>query len=241
MTPFTLIMAYYDNPGMLEHHIAGWFGLPAEQRRLLHVRIVDDGSPRFAAETIARMYVNELNAKLASFELYRMGVDVPWNQDACRNLGVDKTGSSWMLMTDIDHVVTANTWQRLMFDRLDKHAAYRFSRVSAPDMQPYKLHPNSWALTAKTFWSMGGYDEALAGNYGTDGDFGRRLAAVAQIIDLPESIIRYPRDVIPDASTTTLQRKNPDDKVRIKALYKARGRVPNWKPLVLSFPYERVL
>lgn len=250
MTPFTLIMAYYDNPRMLEHHIDAWFSLPEEQRRLLHVRIVDDGSPRWHAVTIARAYINELKAKLASFELYRMGVDVPWNQDACRNLGASKATTDWLLMTDIDHVVPAATWQRLMFGPLDASRVYRFGRVSAPSMEPYKHHPNSWAFTRKVFWSCGGYDEALAGYYGTDGDFGRRLLGVSDLENLPnavglthlpEVLIRYPREVIADASTTTLERKKPQDKAEIRRIIKERGRISDWRPSTLSFPFERVL
>lgn len=239
MTPFTLIMAYYDNPGMLLHHIGVWFTLPEEQRKLLHVRIVDDCSPQSPAERIARAYINELNSKLASFELYRMSVDVPWNQDACRNLAVSKSPTQWLLMTDIDHVVPAATWRRVMFDKLDKKMCYRFGRVSAPGMEPYKHHPNSWACTTKIFWESGGYDEALAGYYGTDGDFGRRIVAVAPLQQLPETLIRYPREVIADASTTTLERKKPGDKEHLYKLMKNR-RV-DWKPRTLSFPFERVL
>lgn len=239
MTPFTLIMAYYDNPGMLLHHIGVWLALPEEQRQLLHVRIIDDGSPRWPAERTARAYINELNSKLASFELYRMGVDVPWNQDACRNIGASKAATQWLLMTDIDHVVPAATWQRLMFGKLDKKVVYRFGRVSAPGMEPYKHHPNSWAVTSKLFWQSGGYDESLAGYYGTDGDFGRRLVRQGVLAQLPEFLIRYPREVIPDASTTTLERKNPDDKEKIYKITK--NRPADWSPKILSFPFEKVL
>lgn len=241
MRPFTLIMAYYDNPTMLEHHIGVWFDLPKEQRKLLHVRIVDDGSPRCRASTIAGAYVNELSAKLASFELYRMSVDVPWNQDACRNLAVSKTVTDWMLMTDIDHVVPQNTWQRLMFGKLDAARVYRFGRVSAPSMDAYKHHPNSWALTKEIFWACGGYDEALAGYYGTDGDFGRRLLNGVKLDELKEVLIRYPRDVIADASTTTLERKKQDDKREIYRIVKGRAHLQDWRPRTLSFPFERVL
>lgn len=239
MTPFTLVMAYYDNPGMLVHHIGVWFALPKELRKLLHVRIIDDGSPRSPAEPIARGYFNELNAKLGSFELYRMGVDVAWNQDACRNIGAKDPKTDWLLLTDIDHVAPEATWRRLMCGQLKTGCVYRFGRVSAPGMEPYKHHPNSWACTSKMYWRSGGYDEALAGYYGTDGDFGRRLLAQAPLIELKDVLIRYPREVIPDASTTTLERKRPGDKEQIYRIMK--GRDASWQPRVLSFPFEKVL
>jgi hypothetical protein len=139
----------------------------------------------------------------------------------------------------MDHCVPLDTWRRLMLGKLNRKAAYRFGRVSAPEMQPYKHHPNSWAMRAKTYWRCGGYDEQLAGNYGTDGDFLIRVRAQCVIEDLPEFLIRYPREVIPDASTTTLERKRTDQKDNIRRLVGARG--IDWKPVHFSFPFERVL
>jgi hypothetical protein len=244
VTPFTLVMAYYDNPGMLQHHIRVWIGLPQEIRQALHVVVVDDGSPRWPAISAVSQSARVTPGwgdLIADFQLFRMKEDIPWNQDACRNLGVKHAATQWLLLTDIDHVVPLATWRRLMAGKLDKHGVYRFGRVSAPDMQPYKHHPNSWALRAKTFWRCGGYDETLAGNYGTDGDFMVRLRRVAEIQDLPEVLIRYPRDVIPDASTTTLQRKLPEQKANVSRLIAERSTVADWRPLVLSFPFERLL
>lgn len=242
MTHFTLVMAYYDNPGMLTHQIKVWLGMPKEIRQALHVIVVDDCSPRWPALAAATKFsVGGWADLIGSFELWRMKQDIPWNQDACRNLGVKHAPTPWLLLTDMDHVVPVATWRRLMTGKLDKHAVYRFGRVSAPDMAPYKLHPNSWALRAKTYWRCGGYDEALAGNYGTDGDFMVRLRRVAELKDLPEVLIRYPREVIPDASTTTLVRKSPEQKKVVSQLIAARSEIPNWSPRVFSFPCERVL
>lgn len=240
MTPFTLVMAYYENAGMLDKQIDAWAKLPDEIRSHLHVRIVDDGSPRAPARKNAIRATGLVGpGGIASFELYRVGVDVAWNQDACRNIGVRHAASQWLLLTDMDHVVPEATWRRLMFSHLNKATVYRFARVSAPDMAPYKHHPNSWALTAKMYWRIGGYDETLAGNYGTDGDFLVRARGLTQIVELPQHLIRVPREVVPDASTTTLQRKLPEQKDNIRRLIAARRE--GWKPLLFSFPYEREL
>jgi hypothetical protein len=235
MTPFTLVMAYYDNPDMLRRQFEVWHALPPAVRQHLHVRIVDDGSPRWPAESVCTTV-----AGLASFQLWRMGVDVRWNQDACRNVGVREAATPWVLLTDMDHIVPVETWARLMVDRIDKGVVYRFGRVTAPAMTHYKHHPNSWAMRAKTYWKIGGYDEALAGNYGTDGDFLVRTRQCAPIVDLREVLIRVPREVCPDASTTTLERKSDADKARIRDLIAARRTKAGWRPLHFSFPCERV-
>lgn len=231
MTPVTLIMAYYENAGMLAEHYRLIRMLPPELRAQLRVIVVDDGSPTApaAAEDVG-----------ASLQVYRMKVDVRWNQDACRNVGVRHAETDWVLMTDMDHIVPRGTWAALMSGRWDNEVAYSFARVSAPDETPYKPHPNSWFLSKWLFEKVGGYDERFAGYYGTDGDFKVRLLREARRhTQLPEYLIRVPRSVIPDASTTTYQRKEPQDRPTVDRLRIERDKtydgIRRYK-----FPYERV-
>lgn len=240
VTPFTLVMAYYENAGMLAEHSRAWAKLPDDIAENLNVIVVDDGSPTAPAEAAAKSSHSSGWAGVASFQIWRMGVDVRWNQDACRNVGVREAPTPWVLLTDMDHLVPEATWRRLMLGKLKKRRVYRFGRVTAPEMTPYKYHPNSWALTRDLYWQAGGYDETLAGNYGTDGDFLNRIRRTADIEDLSEVLIRYPRELIPDASTTTLERKRPADKENVNRLIKAR--TDSAAPLLhFSFPCARVL
>jgi hypothetical protein len=57
----------------------------------------------------------------------------------------------------------------------------------------------------------------FAGYYGTDGDFKERVSwpMPAKIKMFKEHIIRVPRTVLADASTTTYLRKQPEDKPMI--------------------------
>lgn len=238
MREFTLVMAYYLNRGMLIEQAEHWRKLPQDIAARLHVVIVDDGSPEDAAREAMRSISPP---PLASLQIWRMLVDVPWNQDACRNLGVREAQSEWLLLTDMDHIVPAATWRRLMQGKLSKQAVYRFGRISAPSMEPYKSHPNSWAMTRTTYWECGGYDERLAGNYGTDGDFLVRVRSRRNIVELADVLVRVPREVIPDASTRTLRRKQPEDKENIRRLLYARANDEHWHPLHFSFPHKRVL
>lgn len=238
MRDFTLIMAYYDNRQMLIEHARHWNELPRELARNLHVVIVDDGSPNAPAGDAVKSITFPT---LASVQIWRMLVDVPWNQDACRNLGVKHAPTEWLLLTDMDHIVPPPTWDRLMRGQLDQQTVYRFGRVSAPTMEPYKRHPNSWSLTKRTYWDCGGYDERLSGNYGTDGDFLTRVKHRRTIVDLCEVLVRVPRDVVPDASTTTLKRKDPAEKENIRRLLAERTGDIQWRPLHFSFPHKRVL
>jgi hypothetical protein len=232
MRPFTFICAYYENAGMFREQQRVWRSLPADIRAQLHVIVVDDGSP----VTPALPHVDETG--LASFRLYRLGVDIRWNWLACRNLGVHEATTDWVFLTDIDHVVPAATWSALMTKKLDVRAVYRFNRVDAPALTPYKPHPNTWCMTREMFDAIGGYDERFSGFYGTDGEFRDRVNATAnKVVMREEVIVRYPREVVADASTTRYGRKEEQDGIHVPRIREERNKLPNWRPLRLTFPW----
>jgi hypothetical protein len=232
MRDVTLIMAYYENPGMLRQQLEHCARMPPEVREHLRVIVVDDGSPASPASPV------DTGCPL---EMFRVDVDVRWNQDACRNIGARHCVTQWMLLTDMDHVVPAETWYAIMTCDLHEYTAYRFRRVTAPKMDPYKVHPNSYLMTRGLWDMVGGYDERLAGYYGTDGDFRDRITANSAIEVLAFDIIRVPREFVADASTpASYGRKSPEDGAAIQRIKGERRAVPNWRPVTLSFPYHRV-
>lgn len=240
MRPVTLVMPYYENPSMLARQQDEWSRLPADIRANLHVVVVDDGSPEHPAQPVWR------DCGLASAQLYRCLVDVRWNWIFCRNLAVAQASTEWVLMTDIDHVIPAETWRRVMEGPLEPRRAYKFSRVDAPDMTPTldkrgqpKPHPNTWLMTRQMFDAVGGYDERLSGLYGTDGEFRDRVSMRAEIVVLPEHVIRYSREVVPDASTTRYQRKAPSDRLNVARIVAQRN-AARQATKRLTFPWERV-
>ena len=232
MNPVTLIMAYYDNPEMLRIQIQDWHAMGTRLRDMTHLVVVDDGSPRWPAKNVVRPE--------SGLRVYRVGVDVPWNQDACRNIGVRHAETDWLLLTDMDHRIPFTTWKVLLNVNWNPEHAYYFKRVSAPDMEPYKPHPNTWFLHKNLYERVGGYDERFAGLYGTDGDFKVRLnRAAKKLAQIDAEIIRVGREVVPDASTTTYQRKPPGDSDTIKSMVKKRDKY-NLGIQRYRFPYERV-
>jgi hypothetical protein len=182
---------------------------------------------------------------LASFRLYRTLVDVRWNWLFCRNLGASEAATDWIFMTDIDHVMPKKTLARLLdVEKLDPKKAYRMSRVDAPAMTPYKPHPNTWLMTRDLFDKIGGYDERFSGFYGTDGEFRRRVQDTVGsdgIVILRHTMVRYPREVIADASTTTYGRKEDQDRKNVRRIVMERADIPDWKTKRLTFPYERLV
>lgn len=230
-TPITIVMAYYDNPGMLRRHYDSVRAMSPIVRGALHLVVVDDCSPGTPA------YPEDLLG--AGLQIYRLRRDVRWNQDACRNVGVNHSETEWVLLTDIDHLIPEATLEHLMGRGWDPTKAYKFHRVSEPDLLPYKPHPNSWFMTRALYDAIGGYDERFAGLYGTDGDFRERLALRAEIKMIKADIVRVPRSVTPDASTTTYLRKQPGDREGIARVKSERARIRDWKPLRGRFKYDR--
>ena len=248
MRPLTLVLPHYMNLGMLAEQQAVWADYPATLKPALHVIVVDDASPKGHRPTMKALR----DVRLGSVSLYRIVPKVRWNWLACRNLAVEQAQTDWVLLTDIDHVLPAETLRRLTSGELDELSVYRTARVDAPrswpyalaDCTPYKAHPNTWLMTKGMFNRIGGYDERLSGCYGTDGEFRDRVHATARaVISLSEPMVRYPREVIADASTlpSVFTRKGDhENDADLIERRKKRDKIPGWKPLRLTFPWEFV-
>jgi hypothetical protein len=230
----SLIMAYFDNPSMLAKQFETLASYPFDIKRCIDYVVVDDCSPRWPAKDVPQP------AYLPRTSLFRIKEKVRWNQDAARNIGVHESKGDWLLLTDMDHLVPQSTMDVIFRMSLRAGVVYTFGRVSAPAMGWYKSHPNSWLMHRSMYEKVGGYDERLAGYYGTDGEFRNRLMKQSKLEELPVALIRVPREVIPDASTTIFERKSDHDRAQIKRIIIARSKEPNWTTKRLSFPYERV-
>lgn len=231
---------------MLRLQYQGWAAWQDKRKRRLKVIIVDDGSPDPAADVPRPEGLPEL-------EIYRVTEDRPWHQHAARNLGAHVAPEGWMLLTDMDHVLSEES-ARLILKRIDKgqlsaSAIYMLDRIEADTGEPttddkgnLKPHPNSFVVTRETYWRIGGYDEDFCGVYGTDSLFRHRAFSIARRGHLPIPLTRYWRGLVPDASTTTLARKEgrePGIRQKIEQAKAERGEANVVK--VLQFPWERVL
>jgi len=241
----TLIYSYYENPQMFKIHQETWENYPSWIKKRLEVIVIDDCSSQFPAVN------NIIISKDFPLKIYRIMKKVDWNWRAARNIGVyESVENSWILITDMDLLICEATIARLFFDldkgKMDKKYFYTFDRVIAPDMRPYKNHPNTYFLHRELYLAAGGYDEIVSGFYGLDGIFRRRLERVSEgNIHLDGvNIIFYQRDFIPDCSLPSSMMKRKEDR-DVEELAKARQELKrrfqsNIKPQVLSFPFERV-
>jgi hypothetical protein len=230
----TIVIPYYDNPTMLEMQLKQIRDYYATVRAYIELIVVDDGSPRWPAKPVTDPEV--------PFRLYRCLVDVRWNWVFCRNLAASVAKYRWLLMTDIDHLIPNTTILNLIYHRYNINKAYRFQRVSAPSMLPYKPHPNTWFMHKGLFDAVGGYDERFSGWYGSDADFRRRITTKAgDPVTLEDVVIRIPRDLVPDASTTTYKRKTPEDRQNVARIKAEIAQDPKAPTKQLTFPWEQIL
>jgi len=228
--PITFVYPYYRNAQFLRTQLAWWGTYPAHLRAHLSVILVDDGSPDPAADVLAGLVLP------CPVRLFRVCVDVPWNWLAARNIGAHHAADGWLLLTDMDHVVPASTLDSLVYGRHDPDAIYAFSRIEHTG-EAIAPHSASWFMTRSTFWyRIGGYDEALSGHYGSDGEYRRRATAAAPVHLLSDRLIRH--EYVEDSSTTEYARKLPADTEAVRAIVASRG--AGWRPKVLSFPYTEV-
>lgn len=241
---FTLVIPYYDQPAMLRRQDEEWRGYPDAVR----VVVVDDGSPEHPADAV-------LPADSVA-EVYRIGVDIPWNRNGARNLGAKVAKTPWILHTDIDHVLPVESSVELASTEgrtLDSTAWYRLRRFRVgradetrrKDALPedctfgeIKPHVDSFLTTTELYWRAGGYDEDFSGSLGGSSLFLFHMeqeAGPAGLVQAPLHVLT--RSVVPDASEPKLSR----DRSRYERIRAEKRRAGNPKPAShLRFPWERV-
>lgn len=222
-----MILPYYVNPRFLKAQLGWWGSHPAHLLQHFRVIVVDDGSPTSPAAEVLRGLPLPCPVRC-----FRIDQDVRWNWLAARNIGAHHASDGWLLLTDMDHVVPSSTLQALVYGQHDPGVTYGFSRIEHTG-EALAPHPNSWFMTKARFWQIGGYDEALSGHYGTDGEWRRRLAAAGPMQILTDRLVRY--EYQDDSSTTTYLRKQPED-AGVKRIVAQRR--AGWRPKVLSFPFH---
>jgi hypothetical protein len=204
---------------MLERQLEEWCAYPMWVQRCVQVLITDDCS----AQHPLRNVLNNVNG--LSIRAFRLTRKVPWNWLACRNIGAYHARGYWLLLTDIDHVLTRENAVRLLntLPDLNSNIVYTFTRVDHIN-NPVKPHGNSYLMTRGMYWRVGGYNEHYSGNYwGTSGTFRQQVLRITSIKQLDIPLTLFTCGEIADAES---------------GLPKCGRAVYNGEIKTLTFPYE---
>lgn len=254
-----LCVTYYNNPRMLARQLYEWEKYPPHVREAFEFVIVDDGSAQPASDVLLFDALSTVSLPT----LYRIDEDIPWNQHGARNLAARETSCPWLLMLDIDHVLTAENAERLV-DAVNWTAGadvwFRFprERIGAEDETRRKdttvrgidpaaerttVNPamNCYLTTRAAYWQAGAYNEDFAGCYGGDTQFLAELRAVAgDPVMLNDVWLQvHTRHSVPDANEQTLDRSPMLFKARLMTARKA-GTVRGHEPYC-RFKWRKVL
>lgn len=250
MKKFTLIVPYYKNFLMLQHHLTMWEGYQPEVWDRLSVVVVDDGSPeRTAMEAIGKRGRN------IDLRVYKILKDIPWNRNGARNLGAHVAETPWLIHIDVDHAFPPDSMAWITRFEPRPRTWYRFSRyrvgaadftrkkdAADPNATFVKIHPHvdSYLIEKSLYWELGGYDEDYSGSLGGGSPFLYELTGSAALEQLPydAAICVHTTHSVPDASEVHLSR----DTTRYSMIRRAKKANPDQKKgPPLRFEWERVL
>jgi hypothetical protein len=231
-------MAYYENAKMLRLQMHEWAMYRPAEKASLKIVIVDDGSPQHPAVDVIKNYECGI-----PIELYRVIPNIPWNQDGARNLAMQNVTTPWVLMTDMDHMLSRSQVGAFL-NLVDKQARpgnyYMPQRVDFDGRANYE-HANSYVFNHQDFWKVGGYDEDFAGVYGSDGNF--RKCARARLKEVKVNsfhLTRWTRDAISDASTNEWGRKDSYYHRSNFPVLEAKNKGPAYRPVnPVRFEWKR--
>lgn len=241
METLTLGYPYYRQPEILALQYDVWSRYPFE----FEIIICDDGSPDNEAKDVP--IPEKLKGRVKIFKIKK---DRPWNWHAARNICIKETITKWLLITDLDHIVSGQVIREITEGKLDPKRAHNFTRYDYDTMKPTlhprtgepKFHPNTWAMTTKNFQKLY-VDERWQGQYGGDGSYGSRVKrTLGSVVLSPFFVYRVPRAACRDASGggATLKEARPKNwRDKFKRKLEADGGLHAY--VHLSQAYERIL
>ena len=232
----TIVMAYYENPLMLELQWKTLSSYSSVTQSKIEVIIVDDASPTAPADAVVRP------SHLPPVSIFRIRKDIRWNQDAARNIGAHEAAAPWLLLTDIDHIVPEASLEALFELKKRDDVFYSFGRTKYDNDDPRPVHPNSYFMTKELYWKIGGHDEDFAGIYGKDFLFRKRAQSLSSEVHLPNVLLsRVGKLSVPDAGTRTISRGNSPHLRVWGYLLEWLKKIKLWRGVqTLTHPYDRV-
>jgi hypothetical protein len=230
--PLTIALLYYNNGDKILRHLTEWEKF---NDRCSFV-VIDDGSQVDPARPHLQGH------RHLDLRLFRIREDIAWNIPGARNLAATVATTPWILIGDMDTVVTAETFEGILPLCLAGPGTLHMFNRKCTHMED-KLHlagrisPGSMLYHRADFWRQGGYHEDMRGVYGlNDGlyrdEFRMRKGQIARHAD-----VHY--EYYWDGTTRTLERGDFKGNM-MKYLGKLKNPRRWWKTLEFSWTQEEI-
>jgi predicted glycosyltransferase involved in capsule biosynthesis len=229
----TICLSYYNQVEVVKQHIKMWLEYDEILKKEIEFIIIDDCS-KVTIDTI----VKDMDLSSLCIHIYRVTKDLVCNIGGVRNLSAQKCTTQWMLIIDMDTLVSetmAHQIVELAQQNKDK-TAYKFNRkVKNNDkhIKHNKLHPAVSLIRNDDYWNVGGCDEDLVGHYGqTDPMFWYRAKDKIHVIEMKNIFLDYIEEGESDITR---------DKTHNKKLFEKKKKTKIWSADFIRFPYVQIL
>ena len=224
----TLCYSYFNQEDALLRHVNNWVNWSKNLRDQISFLIVDDCSSLSAYETIVDNDLNKLD-----LSIYRVTDDLYCNISGARNLAAYECLTEWMMILDMDTLVSEELAESIL--KLSEQAregyAFKFNQ-RFPDSDEEIPHRAVCLIKVNDYWNVGGCEEDLVGHYGyTDPIFWYRSKGKLKVEvkeDLYLDILREGHALI-----------NRDSHHNLK-LFEAKKRDNSWSEDFIRFDWEKV-
>jgi len=231
MKRLTVNLSFYNQSETLIKHIHKWKAFPDNVKEKVSFFIIDDCSKTPAEEVVKDMDVSGLD-----ISIYRVEEDLYCNIAGARNLGAKECRTEWMLILDMDTLVSSETVVQMLNKAEDsgQGLAYRFNRrvEDAGHEKHHVVHPAVCLIRKEDYWRAGGCDEDFVGNYGfTDPSFWHRSKDLIRVEECRDIYLDY----LPEGQADI----NRDRKKNGK-LFRSKKKSGAWSTDYIRFRWKKV-
>lgn len=156
----TISLAYYNDGANLLAQLAAFKSYP----QTVKIQIIDDGSSQDPID-------NHLEYIPHYIDIFKIEPDIPWNISGVRNLSATVATTPWVLILDMDQVISCEEMEKILRLPLDKY--FHFYSFNRKLNNITKFTAGTMLVSKELWWKAGGYDEDFVGNYGYNDPFFR--------------------------------------------------------------------
>ena len=231
MKKITINLSFYNQDKILRKHVKSWVSWDKEIRSYYSFCIVDDFSKNNALDVLEGIDISKID-----LSIYRVKNELYCNIAGVRNLSAKQCKTSWMLILDMDTMVSETLSKNLLnlCNSLPNNC-FKFNRRVPKNpfhIKNGKEHPAVCLLRREDYWKVGGCEEDLVGHYGqTDPIFWYRAKGKLKI-NFKENMYL---DYLPEGSA-----KIKRDRSKNLKLFQQKKISNNWSKDFIRFEWEKI-